>query len=619
MDLKEYLESKNCEVTVRGEENVSTHCFFCDEDKNKAGRLYVNNSPDSDKYGLFFCFLCNESGNVNKIRRHFGDEPIDISSDVEYNPVIEAAASYYEAKLLENVEAYRYLMEERGFTEDTIKSARFGWADGGLVNHLIKHFKTEDIKSSGLVTAVGEDFFRDEIIIPYLHYGKAFQLRSKKIGGKYRSAPGSKMMLYGIDHLIGEKTAIITEGELCALHLQQLGFAAVGVPGANTWKADWLELFDEAKRIYVIYDSDKAGKAGAENVASKVGPRSRIVSLPQKNIDIEDYIVKYSHNIDDVSFLLRKAKGGILVSVHEAVERWQEIEGNPDVTGIRFNVPRLDSEMNFGLLPGQVMTMIAKTNSGKSLMSINFFERIKMLNPDIKILYISLEQTRNEWFERANRIHNFYEPGASIVDVENFWSNNFFLVDKNRISEEELYDSIEQFEYETGSMPDIVCIDYLGYYARGVEGASEYDRTTNAIMNLKAVAKELQVSMIVPHQSNRTGDFGKELRADMAKSSGAIEETSDILLSLWNTAQKDQDQQQQNPDDDGAIFQRILKSRNGRVNGLARYTFCPLTLAMVPDDDVEYHKRALFERQCFLAGDNYQTFIGRLKTGDNSI
>jgi len=183
-DIREYLESKGLQVKERGSENASTHCMFCDEDPSKAGRLYINVDEAGDKYGVFFCFLCQAKGGINTIRKHFGDDPIKETYVVAANPIVEVAARYYQDKLFDNPEAYKYLTEKRGLYDSTVATARVGWADGGLVNHLLgKGFTADDIQSTGLVNKYGEDFFKDEIIFPYMEYGVALSLRGKKIGG----------------------------------------------------------------------------------------------------------------------------------------------------------------------------------------------------------------------------------------------------------------------------------------------------------------------------------------------------------------------------------------------------------------------------------------------------
>jgi hypothetical protein len=132
--------------------------------------------------------------------------------------------------------------------------------------------------------------------------------------------------------------------------------------------------------------------------------------------------------------------------------------------------------------------------------------RMKMLKPDIKILLLSLEQTSSEWMERAHRIHNFYEPGSSITDTVHFWKDNLFLVEKNRVSLDELEVAVDQFRYETGSEPDLVVIDYLGYFARSF-GSDEYGRLSDAIMALKGIAKTAELADENDWVSNRVRGY----------------------------------------------------------------------------------------------------------------
>jgi DNA primase len=48
------------------------------------------------------------------------------------------------------------------------------------------------------------------------------------------------------------------------------GFAAVGIPGAGNFKPEWAELFKN-KRVFVAFDGDAAGDAGAVKVLSLLG------------------------------------------------------------------------------------------------------------------------------------------------------------------------------------------------------------------------------------------------------------------------------------------------------------------------------------------------------------
>ena len=620
MDLIEYLQSKGIEVRSGGTSQIHTTCFFCDEDPSRPGRLYFNNDPDSDKWGLFKCFLCDTKGSVNTLRKHFGDPPLDDKPSYKVLHILNAATDYYVNQLLENPDAYTYLRIERGLSDQTIEKLRFGWADGGVLKHLMdKGFSPEEVKDTGLVNLHGFDFFQSKITIPYIEWGNTTTIRGKELGGKYLSLPGSRAQLYGVDAVRGEETVVLTAGEFdCAL-LQQLGFAAVGVPGENIWKPEWTETLDEARRIYVVFDNDAAGRAGSEKVAKELGPRSRVVEMPkasagQKKIDVTEWVVNHNKTRESFEWLFSKAKGGLLVSVAEAFDRWLEVEGNPNRVGLRFNIEELDTELNHGLTPGQVVVLVGKTNSAKSLSTLNILHRMKLLNPGIRILLLSLEQTKNEWYERAHRIHNFYEPGASTIETVRFWEQNLYLVDKNRVTEAELEVAIDQYRYETRHSPDIVVVDYLGYYARSFHG-EEYQRTSTAIMGLKAIAKEHECVFFVPHQANRQVGFAEQLRLDSMRGSGVVEETADMVLSIFST---DQSPGIDKADEKKEIHMTILKSRDGGVNAKVVYQFAPLTLALVPRSD-PLQERALLEKKMAWAGLTWQEAAEMHKTGNTSI
>ena len=620
-DLQGYLESKGCVTKISGANQIYTHCFFCNEDSSKRGRLYINCDTESENYGAYYCFLCNTAGGLNALRRHFGDESLDGVPETNTR-MFSVATEYYVERLYENVDAYNYLVQDRGLTSETVSKLRLGWADGGLLTHLLASgFPLEDIQSSGLVNHFGTDFFQEKITIPYLEYGQTMTIRAKTIGGKYLSlpAPYGQARLFGLDCIRGEPVVHIAAGEFDAAIMQQMGFPTIGVPGEAIWKANWTEEVIDAKKIYIIFDNDNAGRAGAEKLATKLGPRSRIVEMPearpgQKKIDISEWYVNHGKDKEDFDYLLSKATGGLLISPVQAFDRWTEIEGNPDLVGLRFNINGIDKQMQHGLLPGQVVVVLAKSNAGKTLATLNIFHRMALSRDDIKILYISLEQTRNEWFERAHRIHNFYEPGSSTLDTVKFWEKKLFMVDKNRLTEEELEVCLDQYEFETGSLPDIVAVDYLGYYSRSFPG-EEYARVTSAIMGLKGIAKTRQIVIFAPHQVNRSGDYGEMIQADQGKSSGAIEETADMLISLWNPDQridvKKEDQKKE-------INMQILKSRDGGVGTRIGFQFAPLSLAIIPRDD-DLYERALREKQYWMAGDDYKTAIYRHLTGDERV
>lgn len=617
-NLVEYLESKGMALKFSGTQ-VYTHCVFCGEETSKRGRLYVNIDPESDKFGLWWCHLCHAKGGINSIRSHFGDPPLDSKPSYKMSHLFNQAAQYYSTRLLENPEAYTYLSVDRGLDDKTIEQLQFGWADGGVLKFLTdKGWDIEDVRESGLVNRYGFDFLQDKITIPYTEFGNVTTIRGKEIGGKYLSLPGSMAQLYGIDIARGEETVVATAGEFDAALLQQMGFYAVGVPGENIWKPEWTELLADAKRVYIVFDNDPAGRAGSEKVAKILGPRARVVSMPeanpgQKKIDVTEWVVNHNKTKESFDWLFSKAKGGLLASMAQAYDRWLDVENNPNV-GLRFNIAEIDNAIPKGLKIGQVAVLIGRTNSSKTLLSLNIMQRMRIIKPDIKILLLSLEMTKSEVFDRLYAIYNFYEPGSSPIDTVRYWEDNLYIVDKNRVSEQELEVCIDQYMYETGTKPDLIVVDYLGYYARSFQG-EEYTRTTSAIMGLKSLAKENEVTFLVPHQANRTGTIGQEVALDSAKSSGAVEETADFVFGIYNP---DQMMGIEKQDEKKELHFKILKSRGGGVNTKAIFHFAPLTQALVPASDPEVD-RAFLEKKAAWGGMTFDEVVNMHSTGETEL
>lgn len=621
-DVEGYLNSKGVQLKGNGLQRHFS-CPFCKEAPEKRGRLYVNVDSTAEPPGLYTCFICGDKGGINRLRKHYGDPPLPRDSEPDQpdsfktQEILQVAAIYYHELLGENMEPLQYLRDERGLTVETMQIHEMGWADGTLAAHLRKlGYDNKDVEATGLVDSNGRDFLRNCITIPYHSSGNVVQIRGKQIGAKYLTPPGQKVRLFNADVAWHATEAVITEGEIDALVLEQMGYFAVGVPGATSWQDPWNGYFSECRKIFIVFDRDDAGEAGAERVARALGPKSRIVKMPEagpdgKKNDPSEWIVGKGHSKDDFQMLLIKAKGGHLLSVYDAYLEWGEVQS---VNGIRLGIEAIDQRLSPGILPAQLVVYLAKTSTGKTVLMLNMFYRMIALNPNIQILFISLEQTRGDWFERARRIHRFYDFKTNDTDCLNYYKNNLMIVDKNRLTEEDLIACIEQYEFESGRRPDIVAVDYLGYWARSYKGEG-YERTSAAVMALKAIAKDQRLAIITPHQVSRATRFGEEMEADAGKESGAVEETADFLMTMWTEdARKGIEQK----DKKGIIKLKIAKSRHGGSGITTSLQFAQISLAMVPLGDPQA-VRAKNELSMAMGGDSFETAIYRHATGDPNI
>lgn len=177
---------------------------------------------------------------------------------------LESLTSLYEGNLWQ---AASYL-EGRGLGEEAAVTARLGVA-----------IEPEGVSNN-------EGMF---LSIPYLTRAGVVDIRYRCLRehdhdaegcGKYRTRAGQPGRLYGVEYLVSAGPWIcVTEGELDAVTLHQLGYPAVAVPGATTWKDHWRLLFEDFSRIIVFLDGDHAGASFGKLWAGKFPNSVETVSL----------------------------------------------------------------------------------------------------------------------------------------------------------------------------------------------------------------------------------------------------------------------------------------------------------------------------------------------------
>jgi replicative DNA helicase len=171
---------------------------------------------------------------------------------------------------------------------------------------------------------------------------------------------------------------------------------------------------------------------------------------------------------------------------------------------------------------------------------------------------------------------------------------------------------VDDYQLETGSKPDIVAIDYLGYWAQSFHANSRYEKVTDAVMSLKACAKDLKVPFIAPHQVSRGAEFGTEIDLSDSRDSGAIEETADFAFGMWN----EDTRKGVNPEDrKGEVNLRIIKSRHGGKGHKITMQFGYCTLVMAPHEDPVATAFARDELAYAARGESWEDAMTRHKTG----
>jgi len=289
------------------------HCFGCGTGGDVFTYLELHNKMT---FKDALVYLAEQAGiHVDGI----SDKDIEtIKRERTKYDILSETAKYYHDYLTEEIRDY--LNKDRGLQPETISQFFIGYANGGLRAHLENQgFPLSLCKEAGVIRDEGKDFFYKKIILPYFAKGRVILLRcrtdpsdSNKI---YFPLKGYQAQIYNEDDLYDAEQVTVAEGEFDTIILKQLGFSAIGLPGANCFKEEWVTKFDRCKVVYIAFDGDNAGLKGAKHIANLLGEKAKIVALP-KSEDVNHWYCA-GHTKEDLQRLLDDSKTRLDIMIDE--------------------------------------------------------------------------------------------------------------------------------------------------------------------------------------------------------------------------------------------------------------------------------------------------------------
>lgn len=194
-------------------------CPFCGKDDH----FYANKQTK-----LWDCKRCGEKGN--------------------FEDFLEKIAKAHSSKLTED--RLRELADDRGIPVEAFRGLGIGWTGNEY---------TIPVRSTT---------------------GRTIDVRFFRTGHKLRSSPTASLGLYFAEELVlpenSGRRIFVAEGEWDAITLRWIlrnltmsEGTVVGVPGAATFKDQWLRFFEQ-RNVFLTYDNDRAGYAGMEAAAKKL-------------------------------------------------------------------------------------------------------------------------------------------------------------------------------------------------------------------------------------------------------------------------------------------------------------------------------------------------------------
>ncbi len=317
---------------------------LCPFHKDSKPSMYVSPSKQ-----IFKCFSCDTGGDVLKFwseyhKKSFAESIQDLARrygiPLDYNPeskardeksslaikMHELAADYYVDKLLGSQEAQhcRDYLNTRGITTETIHKFKIGYSPSDkqdwakLTHHLKDKFTVSDEQcfEAGLTSRSDKDpakpiyydRFRGRLMVAIRdERGKVIAFGARALvnpetgtepSPKYLNSSDSEIYTKG-DHLYAldlareaihkEDAAIVVEGYFDVISLHQAGITNVVANQGTALTQKQAKLLckhTESKRIYLCFDTDKAGEDATERaietimqVSAGVGAEIRIIRV----------------------------------------------------------------------------------------------------------------------------------------------------------------------------------------------------------------------------------------------------------------------------------------------------------------------------------------------------
>ena len=327
--------------------NIKTICPACTPHMRKAENRRSKDLSVNLDNGVWLCHNCGWKGSLNDIQKkeYFKPTPIHL-------PLSSKAINWFK--------------NERGITESTLKNFQI----------------TEKMEYMPQVSQESNC-----IVFPYLRNNQWVNAKFRDGKKNFKMVKDAELILFNLDKIVGQKEAIIVEGEIDCMTVSQCGlFHVVSVPNgaskSNAAKLEYIDncfyAFSECEKIYIATDSDEAGTALKLELCRRLGrDRCYDVHYPTDCKDFNEVLLK--HNSNKVIECIREAKPFPLDGILRLTDFMYELDDvfeNGFNRGVTVGYSDFDELLNFS--PGQLTVVTGIPNSGKSAFIDQLLIRLAM-------------------------------------------------------------------------------------------------------------------------------------------------------------------------------------------------------------------------------------------------
>jgi len=261
-------------------------------------------------------------------------------------------------------------------------------------------------------------------------------------------------------------------------------------------------------------------------------------SLPDLNI-VSDLITK----LEDIQKQETKELVVEVREIEDEVEKaLQELINNETKNGIQTGLENFDRVVG-GLKNGFIYGIAGRTHMGKTEVGLEL--ALRALEQGKKVLYFNFEQQGKDIakllsIKKAGFSYTEFDSAnldvfKVIIDAKDWLVNQNFILAKKVCTDFEIISTIKKLKMQ--NRIDIVFIDYLGLILLNNYPSymTRYEKIAEVSKNLKRVAIELNIPVVVMIQINREVEKLKDKRPLMShlRDSGQIEQDLDCIMLLY--------------------------------------------------------------------------------------
>jgi len=343
---------------------------------------------------------------------------------------------------------------------------------------------------------------------------------------------------------------------------------------------DLENVYLDSRKIFMPED---AGKVFSEKVIHSCNLR-RLKKLGQSLVDISDSrapdaLAQYRGLVSEFDTKFAEDKSGLVSWTNlflQQIERMRKGETrHVQPTGFL----QLDSLLNGGFYDGTFNIISGRPASGKTSLAINIAGNIAR-DPNARgsVVVYSLEMTNEDVMSKlfcyfagrsikqilkhpecyARLGEEFKKLGQS-KDSDQLNANKLILSDRSSVTVEQMRSELTSIKKENGL--SAVIVDYVGLMHSKGRYESRNVELGHITFGLRAIAKDLQIPMIVLAQMSRQGE-GEDgtPKASFLRDSGSLEQDADTIIMLTTP---------DDPNDMGVrtVKLHIVKNRFNAVTG----------------------------------------------------